>query len=61
MSTVILPDSGPLGLLTNPKSSSETRECNPWLAGLLQRGIEVRIPEIADYEVRHELLRKARN
>src|SRR2546429_2890566 len=57
MSIVILLDSGPLGLLTNPKSSSETRECNLWLAGLLQQEIEVKIPEIADYEVRRELLR----
>ena len=57
MSIVVLLDSGPLGLLTNPKSSSETRECNLWLAGLLQQGIQVKIPEIADYEVRRELLR----
>jgi hypothetical protein len=57
MSVIILLDSGPLGLLTNPKGSSETRECNLWLARLLQRGIEVKIPEIADYEVRRELLR----
>src|SRR5436853_2839051 len=57
MSIVVLLDSGPLGLLTNPKSSSETRECNLWLGGLLQQGIQVKIPEIADYEVRRELLR----
>ncbi len=57
MSVIILLDSGPLGLLTNPKSSSETRGCNLWLARLLQRGIEAKIPEIADYEVRRELLR----
>ena len=28
-----------------------------WLAGLISAGIEVRVPEIADYEVRRELLR----
>ena len=31
--------------------------CRNWLAGLLLRHIEVVVPEIADYEVRRELLR----
>jgi hypothetical protein len=31
-----------------------------WLARLISRGIEVLVPEIADYEVRRELLRAGR-
>src|SRR5258708_38304408 len=57
MSLVVLLDAGPLGLITNPRGSSETYECNLWLESLISRGIEVKIPEIADYEVRRELLR----
>ena len=57
MSMVVLLDSGPLGLVTNPKGSSESLNCSRWLQSLLMRRIEVRIPEIADYEVRRELLR----
>jgi predicted nucleic acid-binding protein len=57
MSNVILLDAGPLGLITNPRASQETRDCNLWLETLILRGVQVKIPEIADYEVRRELLR----
>jgi len=57
MSRVVLLDSGPLGLLANPRGSSETQECTLWLEELVRQGILVKIPEIADYEVRRELLR----
>lgn len=57
MSLVILLDSGPLGLITNPRASQETQACNQWLELLVLKEIEVKIPEIADYEVRRELLR----
>ncbi len=57
MSEIILLDSAPLGMLTNPKSTPENDECKSWAARLLDRHIEFGIPEIADYEVRRELLR----
>ena len=57
MSIVILLDSGPLGLITNPRASRETLDCNLWLESLILKEIQVKIPEIADYEVRRELLR----
>lgn len=57
MSVIVLLDAGPLGMITNPKSSPENEACKTWLAGLAYSGIEVVIPEIADYEVRRELLR----
>lgn len=57
MSIVVLLDAGPLGLITNPRASQETRECNQWLEWLALREIQVKIPEIADFKVRRELLR----
>jgi predicted nucleic acid-binding protein len=57
MSEIILLDSAPLGMLSNPKSTPENDECKSWAAGLLDRRVEFGIPEIADYEVRRELLR----
>jgi predicted nucleic acid-binding protein len=57
MSTIVLLDAGPLGMVINPKATPQTQACNEWLKALLQKGIYVYIPEIADYEVRRELLR----
>jgi hypothetical protein len=57
MSLIVLLDAGPLGMITNPKSSTENEACKNWLASLTYNGVEVVIPEIADYEVRRELLR----
>ncbi len=54
---IILLDAGPLGMITNPKSAPENEECKDWVTGVVVKGIEVIIPEIADYEVRRELLR----
>jgi predicted nucleic acid-binding protein len=51
-------DTGPLGMVTNPKTSSAIcQECKLWLDDLPLKGYEVMLPEIADYEVRRELLR----
>lgn len=57
MSQVIVLDTGPLGLVTNPKLSSESAACAQWLQTHIARGNRVIIPEIADYELRRELLR----
>jgi len=57
MSVIVVLDAGPLGMITNPRSSPENERCKDWLASLVQQGTEVVIPEIADYEVRRELLR----
>jgi predicted nucleic acid-binding protein len=58
---IVLLDSGPLGMVTNPKSSPETEACKNWLARLAQNGAEIVIPEVADYEVRRELLRAGKD
>lgn len=48
-------------MITNPKSSPENEACKDWLAILVSGGVEVVIPEIADYEVRRELLRAGKD
>ncbi len=48
-------DSGPLGRLTHA-DYSRNREYRAWLAALLDHNIAVFVPEIADYEVRRNLI-----
>jgi hypothetical protein len=48
-------------MITNPKSSPENEACKNWLANLAYKGAAVVIPEIADYEVRRELVRAGKS
>ena len=58
MPDLILLDAGPLGRLCRPNGRSPlNREITLWFAGALQNGAEIAIPEIADFEVRRELIR----
>jgi predicted nucleic acid-binding protein len=57
MTRLILLDSGPLGMAAHPKAEGVTRDCQLWLNALLRQGERIAIPEIADYEVRRELIR----
>ena len=50
-------DASPLSVVTNPKATDLNEDCRRRLAGVLDGGTLVVIPEIADYEVRRELLR----
>jgi predicted nucleic acid-binding protein len=61
VSLIVLLDASPLGMITNPKSSPENEACKNWLASIVSKGIEVIVPEIADYEVRRELLRAGKD
>lgn len=54
MAKVVLLDAGPLGMVTHPRPNTDIVE---WLKSLLNTGLTVLVPEIADYEVRRELLR----
>ncbi|HEY7347238.1 MAG TPA: PIN domain-containing protein [Ktedonobacterales bacterium] len=54
MSRIILLDAGPLGMLAHPKPAPEIVA---WLRRLVQEQVRVIVPEIADYELRRELLR----
>lgn len=57
MSRYLLLDSGPLGLVTQPRISSEVLAINHWLLDCLSLGDTVLVPAIIYYEVRRELLR----
>ena len=61
MSRTILLDSGPLGLITNPRASKEAAACGQWLVNAVGGGATVMVPAIADYEVRRELIRARRS
>jgi predicted nucleic acid-binding protein len=54
MARVILLDAGPLSMAAHPRKNPDVKA---WLQGLLRAGVSVAVPEIADYEVRRELLR----
>jgi predicted nucleic acid-binding protein len=53
----LLLDSGPLGLVTQPKQSPEVVAMNRWLIERLSGGDAVVVPAIVYYELRRELLR----
>jgi predicted nucleic acid-binding protein len=57
MSITVLLDAGPLGMISNPNATGSNRECYDWMESLVVSGAQVFVPEIADYEVRRELLR----
>lgn len=58
---VVLLDAGPLGLVSNPRMSPGAEACRQWLESLVQNRVLVLVPEIADYEVRRELLRAGKH
>jgi predicted nucleic acid-binding protein len=47
-------------MVTNPRSSPETVACKTWFSGLVAMGANIVVAEIADYEVRRELIRSSR-
>lgn len=57
MSNVVLLDSGPLGMYSNRGKKPKNQLCKQRVNALLTSGVAVRVPGIADYEVRRELLR----
>ena len=60
MTDVILLDSGPLGMVTNPRPNPENIRCKAWLEQRLEDGCRVIIPAIVDDEVRRELIRASK-
>ena len=56
---IVLLDSGPLGLATHPHAvRGPALACSEWLEHVLDRGVKVHVPEIADYEIRREVLQR---
>jgi hypothetical protein len=54
---IVLLDAGPLGMISNPRDTPANARSWDWLQEIVMRGRRVMVPEIADYEVRRELLR----
>jgi hypothetical protein len=57
MSRLVVLDAGPLGLVTNPRATPAAIECREWLIKRIADGDQILVPEIADYEIRRELIR----
>jgi predicted nucleic acid-binding protein len=57
MSDAVVPDTTPLGVLCHPRNPPQVMACRQWIADLPAAGRRVIVPEIADYEVRRELIR----
>jgi len=57
MSRAIVLDAGPLGLITNPRATPSAMACREWVVRRLSDGDVFLVPEIADYEIRRELIR----
>lgn len=60
MSLTVFLDTGPLGILTNPRRPPETVSALTWVIAMIRAGHRFIVPAIADYEVRRELERAAR-
>ena len=54
---IVLLDTGPLGLVTNPRATAQNAACRLWATSLATAGVRLLVPEIADYELRRELIR----
>jgi predicted nucleic acid-binding protein len=57
MNEIVLLDASPLGMISNPSATPANLECYNWMESLVMSDCRVIVPEIADYEVRRELLR----
>jgi predicted nucleic acid-binding protein len=57
MTRIVVLDSAPLGLLTQRRGVPIADACKQWMANLAAKNIRFIVPEIADYEIRRELLR----
>jgi hypothetical protein len=56
--TAVFLDTTPLGLVSQKQGkSSEADACRAWMMKLLADGVRIYMPEVADYEVRRELIR----
>jgi predicted nucleic acid-binding protein len=50
-------DSSPLGIVTQKQGIPEADACRQWVRTLGRAGVRIFVPEIADYEIRRELIR----
>ncbi len=59
MTDVVFLDTGVLGVVTHPRGSRESKECIKWMHGLMAAKVRVCVPEVCDYELRREYLRRS--
>lgn len=57
MSKVVLLDTSILGLVTHPRPNTGVTQ---WFQSILSQGYAICVPEIADYELRRELVRSGK-
>lgn len=57
---LIVLDSGPLGMLSNPAPGGLPGAAREWAQAVITDGRRLVVPEIADYEVRRELIRASK-
>ena len=59
MPRVVYLDTGPLGLVSNPRPGKdrESSRVQDWMKRACERRIRIIVPAIADYELRRELIR----
>ena len=60
MPRIVFLDSGPLGLVTQRKGVPNVEACRRWVDLLTDAGVRVMVPEVADFEIRRELLRSGK-
>lgn len=60
MISAIVLDTTPLGLMTGRQDRAEPHACRTWAMQVLASGVSLYVPEIADYEVRRELIRSGK-
>ena len=58
--TAIILDESPLSLLTQKRGHTQGDACRVWYRSLILAGHRFYVPEVADYELRRELLRSGR-
>jgi len=55
---IVLLDSSPLGMLTNPNNTNKTKAITKWAISLRRAKVSIIVPEICDYELRRSLIRR---
>lgn len=58
LSKFVFLDTGIIGLVTHPSGGEEPKACIKWLLSLIDNDVKVCIPEVCDYEIRREYLRR---
>lgn len=57
MIRAVILDTSPLGLLTRRKGALDLAECQKWIRDHTAAGTRIVVPEVADYEIRREMVR----